>query len=263
VRVRFRFSKLGKIRFTSHRDVARLWERALRRAELPVALTEGFSPRPKVHFGLALSTAHESLGEYIDIDFRDPATSDGPEDALDLAALPALLTSLLPEGLSVEAAAPITTSETSLQQAVTSCEWEIDALGLAIDAAPAAVAALLAAPEIVVTRQRKGNDVTDDIRPYILQLAVIGPVPGVLSPEGTRVITPAGTRLFAELATQPRGLRSTELLAALGPEVTEGRVRRTHQWITLDGARQEPLPAPQGTAPDGATWAAHAEARAS
>ena len=258
MRVRFRFSKLGKIRFTSHRDVARLWERALRRAELPVALTEGFSPRPKVHFGLALSTGHESLGEYIDIDFREPEC-----DALDLDALPELLTSLLPEGLTVEAAAPITTSETSLQQAVTSCEWEIDALGLDVDAAPAAIAALLAAPEIVVTRQRKGNDVTDDIRPYILQLAVIGPVPGVLSPEGTRVITPAGTRLFAELATQPRGLRSTELLAALGPEVTEGRVRRTHQWITLDGARQEPLPAPQGSARDGATWAAHAEARAS
>jgi len=258
VRVRFRFSKLGKIRFTSHRDVARLWERALRRAELPVALTEGFSPRPKVHFGLALSTSHESLGEYIDIDFREPES-----DGLDLEALPDLLTSLLPDGLTVEVAAPITTSETSLQQAVTSCEWEIDALGLDSEDAPAAVAAVLAAPEIVVTRQRKGNDVTDDIRPYILQLAVIGPVPGVLSPEGTRVITPAGTRLFAELATQPRGLRSTELLAALGPEVTEGRVRRTHQRITLDGARREPLPAPQGTARDGATWAAHAEARAS
>ena len=141
MRVRFRFSKLGKIRFTSHRDVARLWERALRRAELPVALTEGFSPRPKVHFGLALSTGHESLGEYIDIDFREPEC-----DALVLADLPGLLTSLLPEGLTVQTAAPITTSETSLQQAVTSCEWEIDALGLDIDAAPAAVAALLASP---------------------------------------------------------------------------------------------------------------------
>ena len=258
MRARFRFSKLGKIRFTSHRDVARLWERALRRAELPVALTEGFSPRPKVHFGLALSTGHESLGEYIDIDFREPEC-----DSLDLDALPELLTGLLPEGLTVQAVAPITTSETSLQQAVTSCEWEIDALGLAAEVAPATIAALLGAPEIVVTRQRKGNDVTDDIRPYILQLAVIGPVPGVLSPEGTRVITPAGTRLFAELATQPRGLRSTELLAAIGPEVTEGRVRRTHQWITLDGARHEPLPAPQGSARDGATWAAHAEVRAS
>ncbi len=45
-RVRLRFAKLGKVRFTSHRDVARIWERALRRAGLPVAYTEGFSPRP-------------------------------------------------------------------------------------------------------------------------------------------------------------------------------------------------------------------------
>ena len=54
MRVRLRFTKQGKVRFTSHRDVARTWERVLRRAGLPVASTEGFSPRPKVHFGLAL-----------------------------------------------------------------------------------------------------------------------------------------------------------------------------------------------------------------
>ena len=56
MRIRFRFVKLGKIRFTSQRDVARMWERALRRAELPLAYTEGFSPRPQLSFGLALPT---------------------------------------------------------------------------------------------------------------------------------------------------------------------------------------------------------------
>src|SRR6478672_6634244 len=70
MKVRIRFSKLGKIRFTSHRDVARIWERALRRAAVPVAYTEGFSPHPKLSFGLALSTGHESLGEYLDVDMR-------------------------------------------------------------------------------------------------------------------------------------------------------------------------------------------------
>ena len=42
MRIRFRFSKLGKVRFTSQRDVARMWERALRRSRLPVALSQGF-----------------------------------------------------------------------------------------------------------------------------------------------------------------------------------------------------------------------------
>ena len=56
MRIRLRFRKQGKVRFTSHRDVARMWERALRRLQLPVAYTEGFSPRPKLSFGLALPT---------------------------------------------------------------------------------------------------------------------------------------------------------------------------------------------------------------
>ena len=92
-----------------------------------------------------------------------------------------------------------------------------------------AVARVLAAPELVVTRQRKGKDVTDDIRPYLLDLAVIGP-------------TDAGTRLHAHLATQPRGLRIGELVAVLGVG-EEGSVRRTHQWTLVDGARTEPLDA--------------------
>ena len=65
MRLRVRFVKLGRVRFTSHRDVARMWERAVRRIGLPVARTEGFSPRPKLAFGLALSTGHESLAEYL------------------------------------------------------------------------------------------------------------------------------------------------------------------------------------------------------
>ncbi|MDQ1361654.1 MAG: hypothetical protein QOJ44_2031, partial [Acidimicrobiaceae bacterium] len=66
MRIRFRFSKVGKVRFTSQRDVARMWERALRKARLPLAYTEGFSPRPQLSFGLALPTCSESIAEYLD-----------------------------------------------------------------------------------------------------------------------------------------------------------------------------------------------------
>src|SRR3954463_11393327 len=97
MKVRIRFSKLGKIRFTSHRDVARIWERALRRAAVPVAYTEGFSPHPKLSFGLALSTGHESLGEYLDVDF------DGSAEPVDVEGLPARLDPCLPIGLDVQA----------------------------------------------------------------------------------------------------------------------------------------------------------------
>ena len=77
MRLRVRFTKLGKVRYTSHRDVARIWERAIRRVGLPVVYTEGFSPRPKVSFGLALPTGYESVGEYLDISVH-PAANGQP-----------------------------------------------------------------------------------------------------------------------------------------------------------------------------------------
>ncbi len=242
-RIRFRFTKVGKVRFTSHRDVARLWERALRRAGLTVALTEGFTPRPRVHFGLALPTGYESDGEYLDVDLRAAEAAD-----LDPATLPAVLTPLLPPGLDVVAAAAVAAGTPSLQQAVTSCSWRIEALGPTPVEATAEVQRLLAAASVPVTRQRKGEERIDDIRPEIMSLAVAGAVL-----DGDAV---AGAVLDAELGTQPRGLRPSELLSAFSSPPEEGRGRRTHQWVTLDGARHEPLGAD-------ATWAQHAPARAS
>ncbi len=54
--LRLQTTKIGKIRFASHRDIAKVWERSLRRAEIPLVYSEGFSPRPKIAFGLALPT---------------------------------------------------------------------------------------------------------------------------------------------------------------------------------------------------------------
>src|SRR5580692_8005974 len=98
-RVRFRFSKTGKVRFTSHRDVARMWERALRRSRVPVALSQGFSPHPLLSFGLALPPGCESRGEYLDARLEEARIDDVP-----LGDLPAQLTLLLPDGVVVQAA---------------------------------------------------------------------------------------------------------------------------------------------------------------
>jgi radical SAM-linked protein len=231
------------VRWTSHRDLARVWERAIRRVGLPVAYSQGFSPRPKVHFGLALSTGHESLAEYLDIDLEPDATTT-PAEA-DLADLVSPLSAALPVGIDVTAIGVIATSLDSLQQAVTSCSWEVELRGATPDAAAAAMERVLGAPELSLTRERKGKTVTDDVRPYLLDLSVVGP-------------TDAGTQIRAHLATQPRGLRIGELIVVLDPTWDEGRVRRTNQWMLLDGARCEPLEAPAAAAS-----APHAEARAS
>ena len=229
MRIRLRFSKIGKIRFSSHRDMARCWERALRRAELPVAVTEGFSPRPKMHFGLALSTGHESLGEYLDVDLREPEAS-----TVDFGALPERLTPFLPSGVEVEAVSIIDRSEPSLQEAVTVCSWLIEVPGVTPEELDDSVRTMLDATTLPVIRERKGKKVSDDIRPGILHLQVVGVTPSD-APE-------PGALLEAELATQPRSVRPSELMAAFDPPRIEGRVRRTHQWIIDGGARREPIP---------------------
>ena len=228
-RVRFRFSKTGKIRFTSHRDVARMWERALRRSRVPVALSQGFSPHPLLSFGLALPTGCESRGEYLDARL-DEARSDG----VPVSDLPALLTSLLPDGVAVQAAAPIGMGEGSLQQEVASCTWELEVLGVVGEELKERVERVLAAPSLTIQRERKGRQTEDDIRPAILALAVTHDA------GSTQGEYPSG-RIRAELATHPRGVRPGDLLSAFGTDVVLARACRTHQWIERDGARFEPL----------------------
>ena len=243
MRVRICFTKHGKVRFTSHRDVARIFQRALRRGGLPVTYSQGFSPRPKIAFGLALSTGHESDAEYLDIDL-DPERING----LDMGDLPARLTNELPQGMAVTAAVIIDRRTASLQQAVTSCTWQIDVLDIDADTVAGAVARALAAENLVVTRERKGKKVVDDLRPGMLSLDVEGPIEAEQA-QGGRV------RLIAELATQPRALRVSELLGALDPPQIEHRVLRLHQWTaneTDDRQRSNPLDAASST-PVGAT----------
>ena len=243
MRVRLRFTKQGKIRFTSHRDTARLWERTVRRAQLPIAYSQGFSPHAKLSFGLALSTGFESDAEYLDIEL-DPARAD----QVDIDALPPMLSALLPDGMTASAVAVLPPGSPSLQQIVTSCEYLID---LAIDdfVAPAtlavldervalAVARVDASDSVIVSRERKGVVGTDDIRPAILALEYQGPSPSGPGPSDGMV------RLRAELAAQPKAVRPSELLAAIAVDAV-ARVRRTHQWIELEGLRSEPLRADQ------------------
>ncbi len=265
-RIRIRFDKYGRIRFTSHRDVARIWERTLRRHRVPVSYSEGFSPRPRLRFGLALATAHESHGEYLDVDLP-PGTLDGSGDGphLDLGGLAEVVNPTLPDGMSVQATDTVAPGTPSLQEAVESCTWLVEVLGASPDRADDLVGRALSAQSLPVTRARKGKEVTDDIRPAVHALRVADPDE---LPAGATWL-PQGILLRAELGTHPRACRPAELLAAVDGTLEEGRVVRLHQWTTVDGVRREPVPldqAPAGPAGDDGiarSSAAHAQARAS
>jgi radical SAM-linked protein len=227
-----------------------MWERAFRRAQLPVAYSAGYSPRPKVSFGLALPTGHESVAEYLDVELVE-------EPDLDVSILPGRLSAALPIGVDVTAAELINPGTPSLQEEVTSCTWRwsgvprggADPPGL--EELAARVAGVLGASSVVVTRTRKGEELTDDIRAGILNLQLLGPA----GPDPSH-----GSWLEAELACQPRVLRPAEVLAGLDAGLEELHVRRLHQWILRDGARREPL---EAAFPFGATGAPHAWERAS
>lgn len=226
--VRLGFTKRGRVRFVSHRDVARAFERAFRIEQLPLAFTLGFSPRPKVSFGLALSVGHESDAEYLDFELREP---------VDPEQLPGPLSDALPEGIEVTGAAQLIDRAPALQESVTLVEYrvtasDVDAI-VGTDLLQASVDRALASPALPVTRTRKGRESTDDIKPAIRSIEL------GFDHEGSPALELA-------LSTQSRGARPREVLDALsggGVVLTEHRVLRTAQWIERDGARLEPLEA--------------------
>lgn len=221
-KLRVRYSVQGKVRFLSHRDVARVMERSFRKLRLPVSYSQGFSPRPKFSFGLALSVAHESDAEYLDVELVTP---------VDLEGLSNRLTNVLPDGVCVTAVEVLEPRSTSLQQAIACCRWHIEVLNASLSDVTAAVTTLLESDELLLERSRKGKVSTVDVRPAILELEVTGP-------------TDNGVQLKALLATEGTSLRPSELVQVLDVEVSEGRVRRTHQFTLNDGKRCEPIEVP-------------------
>ena len=229
MKVRIRHTKLGKVRFTSHRDTARHWERAVRKAGLSVAYSAGFTPRPKMSFGLALPTGAESLAEYLDIDFVETA------EPLDLAVLSQQCSEALPVGYSVTCMVLREAGSVSLQEGVVACDWLITLEGVSPDQLADAVGSTLTLPSLLVERERKGQRSTDDIRPSIIDLSAVSAADDDPRP-----------RLCATVATTGRVLRPTELVAAMFPALdpvdTAARVLRTRQLIERDGNREELLP---------------------
>src|SRR5438128_12445136 len=113
-RIRLRFAKRGRLRFLSHRDVARSVERAVRRAGVPLAHSPGFNPHPRLSWIGAAPTGAASEAEYVEI---------GLTRVLDPAAVASALDAALPDGLDVLAAA--VAEGASLADRIDASRWEI------------------------------------------------------------------------------------------------------------------------------------------
>ncbi|MBF6053318.1 TIGR03936 family radical SAM-associated protein [Streptomyces sp. HU2014] len=170
-RIRLRYTKRGRLRFTSHRDFQRAFERALRRAEVPMAYSAGFTPHPKVSYANAAPTGTGSEAEFLEIqlaEVRDPQE------------LRKLLDESLPDGLDITDAVEAHTS--SFADRLQASLWEMRLDGVEVADAERAVAAFLAAETVEVQRRTKNGLRTFDARAAVARLeALDGPAdrPGV------------------------------------------------------------------------------------
>ena len=159
-RLRVRYAKRGRLRFTSHRDFSRAFERALVRARIPMAYSSGFNPHPRISYAGASPTGAASEAEYLEI---------GLAQTVDPARLADDLDQALPEGLDVlevTEAAP-----GSLADRLEASRWQID-LALPPATVTAAAEAFLARSSVTVERMTKKGLRSFDTRAAVLALQV-------------------------------------------------------------------------------------------
>ena len=169
MRVRITFSKKGALRYIGHLDLHALWERAARRAGLPLAYTQGFHPQPKIYLASALPLGFSSCCEVVDLRL----TQD-----VDMANLPILIQAAMPSGIGILNAEFVDEQEPPLQTLVLAAEYEITIRGTFKVSSPSDLlrASLMQRSKELLAhstlpRERRGK--AYDLRPLIEQLAII------------------------------------------------------------------------------------------
>ncbi len=171
-RLRLRYAKRGRLRFTSHRDFARAFERALRRAQIPMGYSAGFSPHPKISWLNATPTGVASEAEYVEIGLAVRCVPEEIRAALDAS---------LPPGLDVLECVEAAEGGPSLADRVDASSWEIRLPGVEPAALERALAAFLAADEVPVERRTKDGVRRFDSRAPLVT-ASVSSVPGLAGP---------------------------------------------------------------------------------
>ena len=213
-RLRMRFAKGEPLKYISHLDLARTWERVFRRAGLPLAYSQGFNPRPRFQIAAALPVGVTGRAEYLDLWL---AGSMAPGDML------SRLRPTLPPGLEVldigevELRAPALQSQmrAAIYRAVVKSQEPVEAVRTRVQA-------LLEQPTLMRQRHHKGKLRTYDLRPLVQSVTV---EPGQA---GTHVLT-------MRLQASPEGAgRPDAVLEVLGLSLAPHTVERTNLCFEFD-----------------------------
>jgi radical SAM-linked protein len=165
-KLRVRYAKRGRLRFSSTRDFSRAIERALRRSGVPMAFSAGFHPHPKISYANGAQTGAASEAEYFEISVVERVDPESVRAALDEA---------LPDGLDVLEVVEARTG--SLADRLEASSWRVELPGVRAEDAMAGLQAFLALPVAEVTRTFKTGPKTFDVRPAVLD-ARVDPVDG-------------------------------------------------------------------------------------
>jgi radical SAM-linked protein len=292
-RVRIRYAKRGRLRFTSHRDFARAFERALRRAAVPMAFSAGFSPHPRISYLGAAPTGVASEAEYLELALAGRVPLDDLAAALDAA---------LPPGLDVLECVEARPGGGGLAERIDAAAWRVELPGVSADALRPAVVAFLARESVPVERPTKDGRRTVDARTAVVSATVRTAAGDAgVTATGTGVAAggaglmggpaeaaaegPAGVRAGADGATGASAgstdrdcaildvvvrqatpaVRPDDVLAALRvvadlvPPVPVRAIRLAQGRLDDNGRLADPLAPDREAAPPTATHAAHRE----
>ena len=157
-----RYAKRGRMRFASHRDVARAVERGVRKAGLPIAYSAGFTPHPKISYAGAAQTGTASEAEYLEIGLTSACPAPDVRDRLDTA---------LPDGIDVIEVLELADAPggiAALRLEVS--QWQVILPGVAEGEAAGAVQAFLAAESAAVERRTSKGIRQLDARAAVITL---------------------------------------------------------------------------------------------
>ncbi|HEX6337331.1 MAG TPA: TIGR03936 family radical SAM-associated protein [Jiangellaceae bacterium] len=215
-KLRIRFAKRGRLRFASHRDFQRAFERALRRAGVPVAYSQGFTPHPKVSYAGAAPMGAASEAEYLEIAVTEQCDPAAVAAALDVALAPGL-----------DIVDVVEADQASLADRLQASEWSVELSGVPVEELATAVKAFLAEPVVEVRRMTKNGARTLDARGAVVRMTVehTGPSLHLVVRHQTPTVRPddvlAGLRLVGGL----RDARPVATRLAQGPlDETTGSV---------------------------------------
>ncbi|MGY1749973.1 MULTISPECIES: TIGR03936 family radical SAM-associated protein [unclassified Modestobacter] len=180
-KLRLRYTKRGPLRFASHRDLARALERALRRAQVPMAFSAGFSPHPKISYMGAAPTGAASEAEYVEIGLSQRRDPEQVRAALDAS---------LPPGIDVLECVEAGEGTGSLADRLDATRWRIDLPGVAPEELSAALAELLARETVTVTKRAKTGTKDVDVRAAVVRASVAGDTGCAILQVVVRQLTP-------------------------------------------------------------------------